>query len=384
MLEIESYRVDVGIDIIADLHRRLDRVRWPDPAPGPPWLGGTDLTALRALCPHWRTEFDWTRAQARLNQWPHVRTVVDGQPLHAIHARSPHPHALPLVLTHGWPGSVAEFLDVIDPLVDPVAHGGRAEDAFHVVAPSLPGFGFSGPTVAPGWHPQRIATAVAQLMAALGYDRYGAQGGDYGAMVTTQLGLVDPEHVAGIHLNMVIAMRPKGPDPFAGVTDEERRVHAAAVATAGDISGYQQIQRSRPQTLGYGLHDSPVALAAWIMEKFREWSDCGGDIATRFSSDDLLTNIMIYWVTGTITSSCRLYAETARAGKGFSAPDRFVPVPMGYARFPADGFLAPRAWVERFYDVRRWTEMPSGGHFAAMEEPALLVGDVRAFFRDLR
>jgi pimeloyl-ACP methyl ester carboxylesterase len=384
MLQLEPYRVDVDREVVEDLWHRLDKTRWPAPDPGGAWSGGTDLVTLRGLCEYWRTGFDWFAAQDRLNAWPQVRTIVDGQPLHAIHARSPHPHALPLVLTHGWPGSVAEFLRVIDPLVDPPAYGGDAADAFHVVAPSLPGFGFSGPTRTPGWHPRRTAEAVAQLMATLGYDRYGAQGGDYGAMVTTQLGLVDTDHLAGIHLNMVIAMRPKGPDPFAGVTDAERTVYEAAVAKAADVSGYQQIQRSRPQTLGFGLHDSPAGLAAWILEKFREWSDCGGDVTSRFSADELLTNIMIYWVTGTITSSCRLYAETARAGRGYSAPDRFVPVPMGYARFPADGFLAPRAWVERSYDVRRWTEMPSGGHFAAMEAPALLVDDVRAFFRDLR
>ena len=382
-VQLEPFRVAVDDAVLDDLRARLARTRWPAPGPGGAWDGGTNVGFLRELCAYWRDGFDWRRAEARLNTWPHVVARVDGQRLHAIHARSPHPQARPLVLLHGWPGSVAEFLRVIDPLIDPTAHGGDAADAFHVVAPSLPGFGFSGPTTEPGWHPRRIATAVGALMAALGYARYGAQGGDYGAMVATQLGYVDAVHVAGIHLNMVIAMRPKVDDPWAGVTDAERADHAGAVARTPDISGYQLIQRSRPQTLGAGLHDSPAGLAAWIVEKFREWSDCGGDLTSRFSFDDLLTNITIYWVTGTITSSCRLYAETARGGRGVSAPDTKVPVPMGHARFPAEGFRAPRVWVEHYYDLRRWTDMPRGGHFAAMEEPALLVDDVRAFFRDL-
>ncbi len=381
------FRSAVPDEVIAELHLRLDRTRWPDPSPAAAWEDGTDLDELRRLCDHWRHRFDWRAAEARLNAHPQYLTEIDGQRIHVLHLRSPEPTARPLLLCHGWPGSVFEFLDVLGPLVDPVAHGGQAADAFHLVVPALPGYGFSGPTTTSGWTPRRIAAAFAELMTRLGYERFGAQGGDWGSTVVTQLALQVPERLFGIHLNMVIAPKPAGFD-LATLTPDERdaldRMHAAG----REEMGYRAIQSTRPQTLAYGLNDSPAGLAAWIVEKFRAWSGCidadgHRSLALTYTPDQLLANITLYWVTGTINSSIRLYRETSRAGPEGSLPDRPVTVPMGYARFPHDGFLPPRAWVERRYDVRRWTEMPRGGHFAAMEEPGLFVDDVRAFFADL-
>jgi microsomal epoxide hydrolase len=379
------FRVDVPEAVLDDLRARLGATRWPAPSPATsraPWADGTDLAYLQDLCAYWRTGFDWRAAETRLNRWPQFRVVIDGQPVHYLHVRSPVPTARPLLIVHGWPGSVAEFLDVIDPLVDPAAHGGDAADAFHVVAPSLPGYGFSGPTLEPGWTAARIAAAFATLMAGLGYGRFAAQGGDWGSTVVTQLALQVPERLVGIHLNMVVVSKPRHlPDPMAGVTPEEIEALAAMHARGADEMGYGAIQGTRPQTLGYSLHDSPAGLAAWIVEKFRAWSDCGGDVERSFTRDQLLTNITIYWVTGTITSSMRLYRENRLAGR--PRPAARIEVPMAFARFPADGFQFPRAWVEQVHDVRRWTDMPRGGHFAALEEPELFVDDVRAFFRTL-
>jgi microsomal epoxide hydrolase len=258
-----------------------------------------------------------------------------------------------------------------------------------VVAPSLPGFGFSGPTTRTGWTPRRIAEAIAETMRRLGYDRYGAHGGDWGAMVSSQLGLIDPEHCVGVHLSMVIAPKPQAPptDQAGGVSEELSPTEQADLdrmyAAGRDQMGYQRIQATRPQTLSVGLMDSPIGLAAWIVEKFRAWSDCGGDIETRFTKDELLTNLTIYWVTGTIASANRIYAETRRAGAGASLPDARVSVPMGYTKFPGDAFKPPRRWVEALYDVRRWSEVDGGGHFPALEVPALLSEEIRAFFRSL-
>jgi microsomal epoxide hydrolase len=386
---IEPFRIEVPDAVLDDLRRRLRATRWPDRGTRDPWIEGTDLEYLRELCRYWADDFDWRGIEARLNQLPQFVTNIEGQRVHFVHARSPHPDAFPLVVNHGWPGTFAEFTDVVGPLTDPVAHGGDAADAFHVVCPSLPGFGFSGPPREPGWTPHRIAGATDQLMETLGYERFGAQGGDWGAMVASQLGLVAPGRVAGIHLNMVIAPPPKGGDPLAGLTEEERGRIERMRSAGRDEMGYQQIQGTRPQSVSVGLNDSPAGLAAWIVEKYRAWGDCVRpdgvrDVEHRFSKDVLLTCITLYWVTGTIASANRIYAETRRAGAGSSLPTAPVPVPMGYARFPGDGFMPPRAWVERLYDVRRWTEMPEGGHFPALEVPQLLVEDVRAFFRPLR
>lgn len=388
-MKIEQFRIDVPDAVLDDLRARLRATRWPEPAPGESWAQGTDLAYLQELCAYWADEFDWRRVEAELNELPHHMTSVDGQPLHFVHVRSRHEDALPLLVNHGWPGTFAEFVDIIGPLTDPTAHGGDARDAFHLVLPSLPGFVFSGPTREPGWTPHRIAGAEAQLMDALGYEQFGVQGGDWGAMVASQLGAMAPHRVLGIHLNLVIASPPRDTDPLEGLTERERDQVAQMHARGREEMGYQQIQGTRPQTLSVGLNDSPVGLAAWIVEKYRAWGDCVRpdgvrDVEHRFDKDTLLTCVTLYWVTGTIASANRIYAEARRAGAGASRPVGRVPVPMGYARFPADGFTPPRAWVERQYDVRRWTELPEGGHFPALEVPELLVEDVRAFFRSLR
>jgi pimeloyl-ACP methyl ester carboxylesterase len=381
--EIRPYRVDVAAEVLDDLRDRLARTRWPDQIPGRAWGYGTDLETLQDLCAYWHDEFDWRAAEARLNEWPQFETDIDDIHIHFVHARSPEADALPLVITHGWPGSVAEFLKILGPLTDPAAHGGDAGDAFHVVAPSMPGYGFSGPTTRPGVDIRTVAEVNAALMARLGYDRYGAQGGDWGAMATTQLGHVDAPHLAGIHLNMVLAGPPKDADAMAGVLPEELDGIAAAREFRDEESGYQAIQGTKPQTLAYGLTDSPAGLAGWILEKFRTWSDCGGDVYSRFTRDELLTNITIYWVTGTINASTRMYCESRRSGR-FGAVAQKVKVPTGAAIFPKELFRPPRVWAEAAYDIVQWTRMPSGGHFAAMEEPEALVDDMRAFFRQVR
>jgi len=381
---IESFRIDVPEAVLTDLRERLTRTRYPEQIPGSGWDYGTDRDYLALLCRYWRDEFDWRRQEALLNGFEHFVTNIDGQRLHFIHQRSPVAEALPLVITHGWPGSVFEFYKILGPLTDPVAHGGRAEDAFHVVCPSMPGYGFSGPTTRSGWDVREVAGIVARLMQRLGYGRYGAQGGDWGSLVTMHLGALDPQHVCGIHLNMVVCGPPPGAaDPMQGVSPEE----AADLARMGDFqkyeTGYQQIQGTKPQTLGYGLNDSPAGLAAWIVEKFRTWSDCGGDVERRFSKDELLTNVMIYWATETINSSLRLYCESMRSGR-FGPVGEPIPVPMAGAIFPGEIIKPPRRWAEAHFDVRQWTRMKSGGHFAALEEPEALVADIRSFFAELR
>ncbi len=307
---------------------------------------------------------------------PSTRREIDGQRIHFIHQRSADDGALPLLVTHGWPGSVAEFSKIIEPLT------AAGPDAFHVVAPSLPGYAFSGPTRERGWDTRRVAEAFAVLMADLGYRRYGAQGGDWGSMVSSQVALVDPAHVVGIHLNLVIAGPPEGED-FSTLTEAEQ-LGLRDVARYQEVdSGYAKIQGTKPQTLGYGLNDSPAGLLAWIVEKFRTWSDCGGDVERSFTRDELLTNVMLYWVTATAHSSARLYYETQKSGR-FGAPGERIEIPTGCAIFPKEIARPPRRWAERQYNVVHWSEQPRGGHFAALEEPELLVDDVREFFRPLR
>ncbi|MCA9510782.1 MAG: epoxide hydrolase [Myxococcales bacterium] len=376
-------RVDEAV--LADLRERLARARFPDAFDDPGWSYGTSASYLRELCAHWRDAFDWRAVEARLAAWPHGMATVEDErgvlDVHFLDARSPEPDAFPLVLVHGWPGSILEFLDVLPLLVDPRAHGADPRDAFHVVCPSIPGFGFSPPPRATGTDPRRVARAFAALMGALGHARYGAQGGDYGSVVSTLLGVEDAAHCAALHLNMVLAGPPKdAADPLAGVSEEELARLAHTRENARTETGYYAIQSTKPQSLGHGLADSPVALAAWLVEKFRAWSDCGGDVERRFTKDALLANATLYWATNTIASSCRLYAEQARMGS-------FRPsaVPTAAAIFPGEPIRPPRAWAEaRYPNLVRWTEMPRGGHFAAMEEPALLAEDVRAFFRAFR
>jgi microsomal epoxide hydrolase len=384
---VRPFRVGVDQAVLDDLADRLDRARWPDQIPGSGWEYGTDMGYLRRLCGHWRDGFDWRATEAALNSWPQFTTEVDTQRVHFIHARSPHPAALPLLLTHGWPGSVLEFMKVLGPLTDPTAHGGSTGDAFHVVCPSMPGYTFSGPTHDARWDLDRVAIALAEVMGRLGYQRFGAQGGDWGAGVATSLARLLPERMVGIHLNPVSVPPPDPANPLAGLSAGEREDLARTERFVSEEMGYRDLQATKPQTLAYGLHDSPIGLAAWIVEKFRSWSDCQGDVESRFTRDELLGNITAYWVTGTIGSSTRLYFETRL--RGLAVEDRWravdrIEVPTGCAIFPAEIRRPPRFWAERRFNVTRWTTMPSGGHFAALEEPGLLVDDVRAFFRPLR
>jgi epoxide hydrolase len=369
---VEPFRIAVGDEALADLRERLARTRWPGDAPGPAWDRGAPLAHVRALAERWAGGYDWRAWEARLNAWPQVVTEIDGTRVHAAHVRSPEPDALPLVLSHGWPGSIAEFLDVAGPLSDPRAHGGDPADAFHVVMPSLPGFAWSGPAAGEGWAPRRIAGAFAELMARLGYDRYGAQGGDWGSAISRWIGADDAEHVAGVHLNMLSGATPREPD---GLDDAERAHWEQAQAFLGTGQGYYALQSTKPQTLAYALTDSPVGQLAWLAEKYEDWTDASPD------PDAVLTQASIYWFTRTAGSSAQIYLEQARGfGRGAVIA---VDVPVGVAVFPRD--LAPpiRRFVQGL-NVVHWTEMPRGGHFAAMEEPGLLVDDIRAFFRALR
>ena len=382
-MHVEPFRIAVSDAVLHDLRERLARTRFPDQIRDAGWTYGTDLAYLKALVAYWRDRYEWRAAEVALNAFPQFRAQVDGLGIHFLHVRGRGPKPLPLVVTHGWPDSVAGFVKVIGPLTDPGAHGGDPADAFDVVVPSMPGFGFSDRATAPGMDEERVAALWAKLMTGLGYARFGAQGGDWGSMVSTYLGANHAAQVIGVHLNMVIALPPDPANPVAGLTQDEVIDLMGAQQFLKEETGYQRIQGTKPQTLGYALNDSPAGLAAWIVEKFRAWSDCDGDVERRFTKDQLLTNVMLYWVTETATSSCRLYYEAVHADK-FPPTGVRVEVPTGCAIFPREIMIPPRQWVERAYNVQRWTRMPRGGHFAAMEEPALLVEDVRAFFRPLR
>ncbi len=370
---VEPFTVDVPEEAVADLRRRLRDTRWPDPATAGDWSQGVPLPWLQEVCRYWAGEHDWSRAQAELNSSPQVTTVVDGLRVHLLHVRSPHPGALPLVLTHGWPGSVVEFLDLLRPLTEPE----DPQDAFHVVVPSLPGYGWSGKPVAPGWGPARTADAWAEVMRRLGYERFGAQGGDIGSFVSANLGARHPDRVAGVHLNMVVTGPPDGQTEFDA---REQRALDRLREFRTDGSAYSHQHRTRPQTLGYGLTDSPAGQAAWILEKFAAWTD--GDPVDAIGLDRLLDDVSVYWFTATATSSARMYWEMARAPQ---EREPRVEVPTGVSLFPHEIFQPPREWVQRqLTDLRAWREHDSGGHFAALERPAELVADVREFFRPLR
>jgi pimeloyl-ACP methyl ester carboxylesterase len=373
---IEPFEVRVDDEVLDDLRARLGRTRFADQIEGTGWEYGLPVAYLRELVDTWRNDYDWRAHETKLNELDHYRTSIDGQVVHFVHARSEHAGAYPLLLTHGWPGSIVEFLDVIPMLTHPEAHGGDAADAFHVIAPSLPGYGFSEPTRATGWDVARVARAFAELMGRLDYDRYGAQGGDWGAQVATRLGSQDP-HCAAIHVNMPIAARLEEAVPLS---DDEKAGLAALQQFQREESGYALEQSTKPQTIGAALNDSPAGLLAWIVEKFRSWSDCDGHPENVFSRDQLLTNVTIYWVTQTITSSARLYWEHMHIGE----PPAPVTVPTGVARYPKEVLRYPRAWVEHGYNVVHWADMPRGGHFAAMEQPGLFVRDLRDFFRMVR
>ena len=360
-----------------DLTARLARIRWPEREPVDGWEQGVPLAAARSLVDHWQHRYDWRRCEAALNAVGQFTTTIDGLKLHFLHRRSPEPNALPIVITHGWPGSVIEFLKVIGPLTDPVAHGGRAADAFHVVCPSLPGYGLSE-RPADRWGVPRIAAAWITLMKRLGYDRFGAQGGDWGSAVTTAIGASGDPAVIGIHLNM-LSVRPT-PEDIENATPAEKAALADLKRHVDKGTGYSKQQSTRPQTLGYGLTDSPVGQAMWIYEKFREWTDCDGTPENALTRDEMLDDITLYWLTATATSSARLYYKSF----GAFGTDK-VTVPTGVSIFPKEIVRSSRRWAERQYtNIIHWNELDRGGHFAALEQPELFVDEVRATFRSLR
>jgi pimeloyl-ACP methyl ester carboxylesterase len=376
---IRPFHIDIPQADLDDLRDRLARTRWPDQLPGVGWDYGIPLEYVRELAEYWRTGYDWRVQETKLNEFPQFSTTIDGQNVHFLHVRSPEPDALPLIMTHGWPGSVVEFMEVIGPLTDPRAHGGDPADAFHLVAPSIPGYGFSGPTRDRGWNVHRIAQAWAELMQRLGYERYGAQGGDWGSSISRELGLIVPERLCGVHLNMLL---PQVRDEPADLTGEEKARLQRMRQFRATGSGYGAIQSTRPQTLAYGLSDSPAGQLAWITEKFGEWTDDGlPDQAV--NRDQLLTNVTLYWLTATAGSSARLYYEAARSGARGRPPETST-VPTGVAVFPKEIAPAIRRFAELSNNIAHWTEFDRGGHFAAMEVPGLLVGDVRDFFRQFR
>ncbi|MCC3314348.1 epoxide hydrolase family protein [Nocardia africana] len=376
--EISPFRIDIPREQLDDLHRRLDATRWPDADPGAGWRQGIPLGYTRELAEYWRTGYDWREQEARLNAFPQFRTDIDGHTVHFIHLRSAEPDALPLVLTHGWPGSIVEFLELIGPLTDPVAHGGAAEDAFHVVVPTVPGFGMSGPAV--GWSTTRVARAWAELMRRLGYDRYAAHGEDTGAAITRHLAVLDADHLVAMRLTMIASATVTAETADPGDPAEQRAVELARRAR-DELGAYAMLQATRPQTLSYALTDSPVGQLAWIVERFKDWTDSTDAPEDAVDRDAMLTNVMIYWLNGTAGSSARYYYEGA-ATWGMPEPD--TDVPTAVAVMPHDLGVPVLRIAERNHNIVRWTVFERGGHFAAMEEPDLIVDDLRAGFREYR
>jgi len=380
--EIEEFQIHIPQADLDDLAGRLARTRWPDSLPGAAWERGVPADYLRGLAEYWQKNFDWRAAEMRLNAYPQYTTQIDGQKIHFLHVKSPEPDATPLLLLHGWPGSFVEFVHVIGPLSDPRGHGAADAPAFDLVIPSLPGFGFSGPVTEPGWGPRRMASALAELMRRRGYERYGAQGGDYGAFVAPDLGRVDPEHVIGIHVNAATM----GFIPFGDVSEEDQATFTPAEQERlrrrqnylSEGNGYFQIQSTRPQTLSYALTDSPAGQLAWIVEKFKEWTNSGHALPEdAIPADEILTDVSLYWFTGTAGSSANVYYEAMHSG------DWPVPsgVPTGVAAFAED--IAIRRYAEQANNIVHWSDFEAGGHFAALETPSLLIQDVRDFFTSL-
>jgi pimeloyl-ACP methyl ester carboxylesterase len=381
-MSVRPFTINVAQRTLDDLQERLARTRWPDEIQDAAWEYGTNLEYLKTVVAYWQEQFDWRAQEAKLNQCAHFRAEIDGFGIHFIHERGRGPQPLPIIITHGWPGSFFEMSKVISLLTDPGSYGGNPADAFDVIVPSLPGFGFSDRPSVRGMTRSKTAELWARLMTEeLGYFRFAAAGGDIGSSVTQHLALAYPELLVGIHLNYLGSsfVSPDLPDLSEA---EQNYLHSIQQWTQRE-GAYAHLHATKPQTLAYGLNDSPVGLAAWIIEKFRAWSDCGGEVERRFSKDELLTNIMIYWVTETIHSSIRTYYENAFA-PSLLAPGLHIEVPAGFALFPQELNQPPREWAERGLRIQRWTQMPRGGHFAALEEPELFVEDLRAFFRPLR
>ncbi|MEU3021247.1 epoxide hydrolase family protein [Nocardiopsis alba] len=377
---MRPHSIETDARDLDDLRRRLEMTRFRPELPDEGWGSGTPQPWLRDLVEHWLHRYDWRRTEAELNRMPQVVGEPAGLRVHAFHLRSPHPGATPLLLCHGWPGSIVEFLDCLPALVHPTEHGGRPEEAFHVVLPSLPGFGLSGPTTRPGVDVPAIAAAFSDLMTGLGYPRFLAQGGDWGGFVVRELGLEHPDRLIGVHTNFPWAVPPPGlEDPFAEVTPDERAVLEHNERVYGADQGYYVQQATRPHTLGPALEDSPAGLASWLLEKFHTWSDTRD--GTPFTLDRLLDNTMLYWLNGTATSSARLYADSERYGSDPHVWGRRVEVPTGVAIYPHEKTRAPRSWVEHQWNPVHWSEQPRGGHFAAFEQPELFTRDLRAFSR---
>ena len=384
--EIRPFRIEVPQPELDDLRDRLDRTRWPGEIPGIGWTGGVPLDYLKDLADYWANGFDWRRQEARLNELPQFTTSIDGQNVHFLHVRSPEPGALPLIICHGYPGSVVEFMNIIGPLTDPASYGGEAADAFHVVAPSLPGFGFSTPVRESGWEMARTARAFAELMDRLGYERYGAQGGDVGSGIVGMLAGFDRDRVVGVHTNSdplavmgALDYLPEGAARLAGLSNEDRAAVERARALTDAGSGYLKLQSNRPQTIAYSLTDSPVGQLAWIVENFKEWTDAAAELPEdAVDLDQLLTNVSVYWFTGTGASAANFLYETGHSTE-WGAPGT---APQGWALFAAQPFV--REMMDPQHEIEHWSEFDSGGHFAAMETPDLLVGDVCKFFRTLR
>jgi epoxide hydrolase len=375
MNSIHPFRVAIADDLLIDLKRRLRATRWPERELVRDWSQGAPLAWIQDICEYWAEQYDWPKRQALLNRFTQFTTEIDGLSIHFIHQRSPHPEARALLITHGWPGSIVEFQKVIDPLVNPTAYGGLAKDAFHVICPSLPGFGFSGKPTETGWGIERIAKAWSELMARLGYAQYFAQGGDWGSAVTRAIGVLDSAHCKGIHITLAMGSRPSTTSDHS---EEELDALARAAHYNDWDSGYSKQQSTRPQTLGYGLADSPSGQAAWILEKFWAWTDCHGHPENVLSRDELLDNVMLYWVTNTATSSARIYWESFGRGRSRMAP---VQVPVGVAVYPKEIVPPVKKWLTTdFPDVRHFVAMPKGGHFAAFEQPEIYVANVREFF----
>jgi pimeloyl-ACP methyl ester carboxylesterase len=381
--DITPFRIEIPQSDLDDLADRLARTRWPASLPGEAWTRGVPVDYLRGLADYWRDGFDWRAAEARLNAYPQFTTQIDGQRIHFLHVKSMVPGATPLLLAHGWPGSVVEFSHLIGPLTDPAAHGAASDQAFDLVIPSLPGFGFSGPVTEPGWGTRRMARAFAELMQRLGYHSYGAQGGDYGAFIAPDLGRVDPEHVIGVHVNAAtMGFIPHGDIPEADLATltpvEQARIQRLG-AFMTDGNAYFQIQATRPQTLSYGLTDSPVGQLAWIVEKFKEWTNAARELPEdAIARDDILANVSLYWFTRTAASSANLYYEAVH-GQDWPTPSR---VPTGVAAFAED--IAIRRYAEQTYNIVHWSDIDAGGHFAALETPELLAADIRTFFASLQ
>ncbi|MEU3623185.1 epoxide hydrolase [Amycolatopsis coloradensis] len=384
---MKPFRVEIPQADLDDLNRRISTTRWPENLPGEGWTRGVPTAYLKELAEYWRTSYDWRAAEARLNRFPQYITEIDGANVHFLHVRSPEPDATPLLVTHGWPGSVAEFLDVIEPLTDPRANGGDPADAFHLVIPSIPGYGFSGSTPGTGWGLPRIAGAWVELMRRLGYERYVAQGGDFGVPISLMTGMMDAEHVAGVHVNMLPTTPSGEPGELDGLNERDQARLAQSRRFYDDLSGTMKLHSTRPNTVSYALTDSPVGQLAYIAEKFKDWTDSAEVPEDAVDKDLLLTIVTIYWLTATAGSSAQTYYESVEQLPINAQVGRFppVPVPLGVAVFPHAAFVAIRRFAERdFPSIIHWTEYDRGGHYPAMEEPDLFIDDVRVFARALK